>query len=815
MTEPLQVGQFAIVDHEPVDRGPNAGVFPGKGPADDRAELYLLAEGTTPAGESFAGHVVSAAGQSWQALDMSLTGALRRVFADANANLLDWNRKSIAQHRVSLGLVAFARRGPQAVIAQAGPSIAFHRSGTTVTSYVADDEHAQPVGAEAEVEPQLTRIAFEPGDRLLMLSTGALAALDDDVLEGILALPQEQVLSNLYRRLQHLRHVTVLFVSEPGEAQPRLLEQPAEYVIGAPPAAAGEARAEEPSGFQPSLFIDDPSEDVLDAARRQISELRIKPREANAVLPAVITEMPAPLRRAVGDVVTSHMESARRPRASAALLTATGSAPHDSPMRQWRPAAARAAAIPEPPGGEPRRHSRGGSFTRSLAGEVLPPLPPSSSSSAPLVSELADELRARPVALSPVSETIATENAVTLATGGSLVRVRGNMPGRRGGGGSLSGRTALSLSPGKLPPTWLIVLGGLGLLLAIVAGITIPRIMAGNGGAAYADLVSDAQSMLATARAEPDPAAKRLALAEAQALVLEARDAQAAGPEAEALAKDIAADVAALDNVRTPAVDVISSLEQFGERPVAATRLVVSETTGYVLDNASGQVVALPLDGSAHKVIYGEDKDARRARPVAMVYLASLDLGEPSLLILDAAGALWAQSEGRGLRQVPFALPAGASATDITTFGRDLYVLDAPGNTVYRMTPGQGGFNGVIKALVSKEIGTARRLTVDREIVLSDATGAIHVYSGEVALTLSGAGIDKKLVAAEAAQSLGKSGDLAVLDAPNNRVVVFRRDGAFDHQYQSKDFQAVSAFTVGNGAGYVFSGGKLRRFALE
>ena len=119
MTEPLQVGQFAIVDHEPVDRGPNAGIFHGKGPVDDRAELYIVAEGTTPAGEAFAGHIVSAVGHAWSTLDMSLTGALRRIFFEAQRNLGEWNQKSIAQHRVSIGLSCFARHGNQAIIAQA------------------------------------------------------------------------------------------------------------------------------------------------------------------------------------------------------------------------------------------------------------------------------------------------------------------------------------------------------------------------------------------------------------------------------------------------------------------------------------------------------------------------------------------------------------------------------------------------------------------------------------------------------------------------------------------------------------------------
>ena len=163
MTETLQVGQFAIVDGEPVDRGPNAGVFHGKGPADDRAELFLLAEGTTPAGDAFAGHVVSALGHAFAALDMSLTGSLRRLFIEAERNLHDWNRKSIAQHRVAIGLTAFGRRGEQAIIAQAGPSIAYHFHQGRVTAYPARDEHSRAIGS-GPVEPELTRIPFESGD---------------------------------------------------------------------------------------------------------------------------------------------------------------------------------------------------------------------------------------------------------------------------------------------------------------------------------------------------------------------------------------------------------------------------------------------------------------------------------------------------------------------------------------------------------------------------------------------------------------------------------------------------------------------------
>src|SRR5215213_3019731 len=102
MTGSLQVGQFAIIDGEVVDRGPGAGVFHGRGPAGDRPELYIVAEGTTPAGEEFAGHIVSSLGQLWATLDLSLTGALQRLVREAQLLIRDWNHKSIAQHRVAI-----------------------------------------------------------------------------------------------------------------------------------------------------------------------------------------------------------------------------------------------------------------------------------------------------------------------------------------------------------------------------------------------------------------------------------------------------------------------------------------------------------------------------------------------------------------------------------------------------------------------------------------------------------------------------------------------------------------------------------------
>mgnify|MGYP003543263430 FL=1 len=96
-------------------------------------------------------------------------------------------------------------------------------------------------------------------------------------------------------------------------------------------------------------------------------------------------------------------------------------------------------------------------------------------------------------------------------------------------------------------------------------------------------------------------------------------------------------------------------------------------------------------------------------------------------------------------------------------------------------------------------------------MIVSSADGTLlRFINDQVSITLSQAGIDRPLVAPETAQSLSKN-EIALLDAPNDRIVVFRRDGSFDRQYQHKDFRAASAFAIRDGHVYIFSDSRLRR----
>lgn len=800
MTEPLQVGQFAIVDHEPVDRGPNGGIFHGKGPAGDRAELFVVAEGTTPAGEAFAGHVVSSIGQLVAQLDLSLTGTLRQAFAEADRNVLDWNRKSIAQHRVALGLSIFARRGQQAVIAQAGPSVAFHLHQGTLAVHMPDEGHAAPLGSLPTADPQLTRIEFAPGDRVLLLSTAALRHLDAETIEGILRLPGEQALRELYYRVREARNVTVLLVERPPAAAAEAAPVEAEVVIdatgeGAPPSVSGE------TGVQPSLFFtDDQHEWDLARARRQLEVVAERTRARAAIRQPEVQV----LALAAGDESLFSRVEESRARASAARAALVSLA------------MGAAKSLPSPSGGsggrgDGSRVTEGrASFARSLVPERPAPKPEPVSSDAPLCEELAASQQA-----SQRSTTAAYAVAPT-ADGGfrarPLVRPRRRSTARWRSHGAIHERGALAA---PAPPTWLVVTAGLAILIGLFAFVFGPSLFGTSDGQRWEDLVDLAQQKLAAAGVQADPAGKRQLLQEAQALLLQARDAAGSNAGLEQWLAQARDALAAMDAVRTPAaVEQVGDLSAFGDRPITPSHLAVTATDAYLLDTSAGRVIRQPLTGDLASTVYAEDPSAGRARPVAMTIAEGGGFAEPTLLIFDANRGLWAYTPSSAtLQPVLFALPSGATLYDLDWEAGTLFGLDPAAGTVYAWRPADGAFaEPPREVLKTPDLAGARRLAViDSEIYTTDANGTVRRFSGQLSLTLSQAGIDTPLMNAAPAQPFG-DGLLAFADPAQSRVVVLRSDGTFDHQYRHPNFQTLGAMAVGpNGTGYVFAGGQLWR----
>ncbi len=794
MTEPLQVGQFAIVDGEPVDRGPNAGIFHGRGPADDRVELFVVAEGTTPAGEAFAAHVVSALGSSFAHLDMSLTGGLKRLVRTAAESVADWNAKSIAQHRVAIGLALFARRGDQGVLAQAGPSAAFLRTSDGLTRYLPSEAHARPLAFELDVEPQLTRVRFAPGDRLLLLSTAALRYLDEELLDGILRLPGDQALRELYHRLRGLRDVTVMLIQRPPAEEAETPTPEEELIID----ATGDAESDASDGIQPSLFIEDDHQVDLERARRHLLQVAERTRQRQGIAPG--NQEPVSLALAAGgeslpNVAVAHERGAAARNALLALA-------HQARLQLAESPSPQASLHAASPGKQ--------SFSRSLTPpRTPPPPPPPPESDAPLAEELAAERRLTRRGPNSPAPASGPEPPVAGLRAEPLVRPRR----RQGRWRSRRVLAERHLTAAPAPPPWLVVVVGLAILLTLVGFLAGPSAFDRGAERRWEDLVLDAQERLALADVQTDPSERRRLLEEAKASLLQARDLGGAQPEIDSWLGTVNEALQAMDAIRTPAaVTQVGDLGTFGDAPITPTHLLVGQRDAYILDAASRQIIRQPLTGDLASVIYAADANAGQGAPVAIALAESSESPSETLYVLDESRALWAFDPASGdLRQVGIDIPAGASIFDIDFENGALYAIDPTREIVYRFRFEGTGFGAAEVVVQSPDLAAARRLRViGEEIYTTDANGTVHRFSGQLSLTLSQAGIDEPLANPAPAQPFA-NGTIALADPAHDRIVVLRNDGTFDHQYRHVSFQGLSAFAVGPDAGYVFAGGQLWR----
>ena len=775
LNDQLQVGQFAIVAHEPQERGATIGVAEGNGTGAERCDLFALAEGTTPAAHEFAGHLISQAERSWKALNLSLTGALIAIFGEAQRSLMESNTRSVSQHRVGLGLGCLARRGDRIVLATRGPASILHATVDSVALYEPDDEHAEPMDGLDHGEPQLTSLTLAPGDRVLLVTTNITESLSAEELGAILSRSMSEILPNLYRRITHLRDAAVLLVGVPDGGE-QALPPPEPSALSEQddegPIIGGEApRGGSAPDFQPSLFIQtSPEATALEQARQRLEDVDARSRvdgRLPEVTPLAQAEELPPLRRAVGD---------------------SGPTPNF-------PAAA-------------RRSTAEGSFFRQVAHVRQPPAPPVTShhTSAAPVGQLAEDRRMQLAATTnvPVSGSLAAGPR----TGDSVVRVRRSM-----GGGRRNGGRTDSASGGFTPPTWLVVLVGVVLLAGVVSWATLPGVFESDEATRLSQLIDEAEQDIATANALDQAGTRRDALTRARGILLEAMALEGGRTLAEPLLEQADRELAALDAIVAPtAVLAIADLRGYGEAPITARQLVVSDSHAYVLDSGGAQVISISLSTGKKVTVYAAGEETPLA-PAAIAYADVSRPGGSALLIADEGQALWAWSPSGWVSEIEFARPEGITLTDMYYANGSLYVLDAPAATVFRFAASPSGFS-LDPAVVHQgpELANARRLMVEGDNVFTAAEdGGVRRYSGALTLVLAQAGIDQPLSAAATPHPLGVANEIALLDASADRIVILGQDGTFARQYRHEDLENLTAFTVRSGYGYVISGEQLRR----
>ena len=193
------VGRFAIADGQPREDGPYLRSFPRQRPDEEEDELYVLVEPASPASTEHSRQLAEAIGRTFSQDALSMTGAVLRALDAAHQELLEWNARSLPEHRVGAGLSCVAIRGRTAYLAQLGPSVAYHLGDGRVSRLVPEGKATEPLGYPEQIEPLFTRFELSPGDLVLIASPAIDRLLDHDALRAILLKGGDEALVELFR----------------------------------------------------------------------------------------------------------------------------------------------------------------------------------------------------------------------------------------------------------------------------------------------------------------------------------------------------------------------------------------------------------------------------------------------------------------------------------------------------------------------------------------------------------------------------------------------------------------------------------------
>jgi len=211
MRLPIWVGQFNIVDGEVREEGPYTAFFPASG--GDHCDLGVVSEAVIPDSTFICQELVASLGRHFQHWQLSVTGGLLRALQEVHSHLLNWNRHSLPEHRLAVGMSCVAHREQEAYLAQAGPSLAYWWQGGSLVRLQPEEEATDPLGMAEGLRPTLHRCELAPGHRLLLVtSTVASLSLERQLAET-LSLDPQAALAALYRLAQPLRDSAALLIA--------------------------------------------------------------------------------------------------------------------------------------------------------------------------------------------------------------------------------------------------------------------------------------------------------------------------------------------------------------------------------------------------------------------------------------------------------------------------------------------------------------------------------------------------------------------------------------------------------------------------
>lgn len=207
------VGRYAMVSGQVREHGPWL-VDRVRRREDEELRVVILTEPVDQRSAEFCNEVAEAVAALFARETLSITGGLLRALRQAHANLAEWNRRSLREHQVAVGVTCAIVRDNEVLLAQAGPGIAYARQGNTIRRLSTEGQPAStPLGRSDPIEPLFTSFSLVDGE-LLLLTENAERALGAHTIEGALRAGPEQALAQIFPHTRALTDMTAVLIAD-------------------------------------------------------------------------------------------------------------------------------------------------------------------------------------------------------------------------------------------------------------------------------------------------------------------------------------------------------------------------------------------------------------------------------------------------------------------------------------------------------------------------------------------------------------------------------------------------------------------------
>jgi len=359
------------------------------------------------------------------------------------------------------------------------------------------------------------------------------------------------------------------------------------------------------------------------------------------------------------------------------------------------------------------------------------------------------------------------------------------------------------LPPGLSGDPKLIALGlAIPVLAAAMAGALCWRVERWREGR-FQSLLAQAEARYVLAQRYGEGLAAHELLEEAHILVQGALRLRPKNLAARALAQEVGGHLDRLDGVtRTYWLPLLKSFPP-SDKP--SRRVVAYQDQVFILDREGDEVRRYLLEGSAEALREPEEDkvlvrkgDYRGGEKVgelvdiALTSEGSGDKREILLLVLDRGGAVIRHSLEKG----PLALPVTGSESWIgprliASQGRDLYLLDAGANRIWRyaLTP-QGYIQQPMEHLpveLTIDLSRVVDMAVGDAIYLLTADGEVLRFAAGQRLPFQLAGLERMLSIPVALSTSAQHRSVYIADAGNHRILRLAKDGRLERQFRPEE----------------------------